>query len=78
MPEIRIQYNDDKRSHVITSALTTLIINGVLLYFFYTYYFANPDLANHGDCWADSKDDGKDYGWPKEETSLGFDTNVSK
>ena len=78
MPEIRIQYNDDKRSHVITTALTGLIINGVLVYFFYTYYNNNPDLADHGDCWANSNDDSKDYGLPGESTTLGFDTNVSK
>ena len=78
MPEIRIQYNDEKRSHVLTVALTGLIINGVLTYFFYTYYQKNPDLAEHGDCWADSNDDSKDVGSPAESKTFGFDTNVSK
>ena len=77
MPEIRIQYNDDKRSHVITTALTGLIINGVLVYFFYIYYNKNPDLAKHGDCWADSSDSDKEVGSPVESTTFGFDTNVS-
>ena len=78
MPEIRIQYNDDKRSHVLTTALTGLIINGVLTYFFYIYYQKNPDLAEHGDCWADASDSDKDKGLGFENKTLGYDTNVSK
>ena len=51
-----------------TSAACSLIFNGVLCYFFYTYAYNNPDA---GECWAI---DGVDT--PKTTETAGY-TNVS-
>ena len=36
----------------------------------------NPDLAEHGDCWADPHNSDTDIGWPAEFGN--FNVNVSK
>ena len=54
------------------NAIFNLVINGVLAYFFYQYAYRNPDLAEHGSCWAA---DGEDNGSPVK--FMQWDINVS-
>ena len=68
---VNVGYDPENSMHVAISAVFNLIVNGVMAYFFYTYGWKNPDLAEHDDCWAGSAD----YGASFERD--GFNTNVS-
>ena len=60
--QINIGYDNENAIHIAASAITHLVINGVMSYFFYQYFEMNPDLAEHGDCWADPHNDDKETG----------------
>ena len=58
----RVAYDIDNPKHQGPTACCNLVIHSVMLYFFYTYGWKNPDLDDHGDCWAvDDKDLGLGY-----------------
>ena len=59
MPEVNMVYDNENPTHAMGSACCNIVINGVLCYFMYTYAYKNPDLAEHGNCWAN---DDTDYG----------------
>ena len=70
MSSRRVQVGFDAQNpvHAGSAACCNIIFNGVMAYFFYTYAWANPDLAKHGACWAN---DGTDYGTPTSSDLLG-------
>ena len=71
--QVNFGFDPNNPTHVAISAVFNLCINGVLCYFFYQYAYKNPDLAEHGNCWAADDEDGGSL------VKIGkFDNNVSE